>query len=180
MCIVGDSQVMCVCMLTRSCTCGMCHVFSKLVAMSYTKAKNHRFTCLLVVICCLPAQALVHISTRNLDRSVLTATHTHTQRRIRLAIRLIQESARAVMEIPSMIFFPLTTLLFFSVLAVFTVTVGLYIASAGEYDPVLGTYSYAAKFAFTVRRPIPCPSKYFTAPRTLHVRHLQVMHIMIS
>lgn len=68
-------------------------------------------------------------------------------RRIRIAVRLIQESAKAVHEMPSTILFPLTTMVFAALLAVWAVIVGLYIASAGDFDPMSGTYSYATMFA---------------------------------
>jgi len=65
-------------------------------------------------------------------------------KRILVAVRLIQEAAKAVIDIPSIIFFPLSTLLSLILLCVLAVSGGLFLASAGEYDPVLGSYSYAS------------------------------------
>ena len=66
-------------------------------------------------------------------------------KRIRIAVRLIQESARAVVEIPTMVLFPVSTFFAFLLLCTWTVIIGTYLASAGEFDPVLGSYSYAAR-----------------------------------
>mmetsp|Transcript_34354 Transcript_34354/g.53599 ORF Transcript_34354/g.53599 Transcript_34354/m.53599 type:complete len:415 (-) Transcript_34354:1174-2418(-) len=68
-------------------------------------------------------------------------------RRILVAVRLIQEAARTVIDIPSIMFFPCTTFISLTMLAIMSFVGGLYLASAGEFDPVLGSYSYASTFA---------------------------------
>lgn len=66
-------------------------------------------------------------------------------KRIRIAVRLIQESARAVVDMPSMVFFPVSTFAAFFILCAWSVVIGLYLASAGEFDPILGSYSFASR-----------------------------------
>jgi hypothetical protein len=63
-------------------------------------------------------------------------------RRVLIAVRLIQEAARAVRDIPSVLLVPLTTLPALVILAAWVGVAGLLLLSAGDFDPVLGAYSY--------------------------------------
>ncbi|KAJ1473231.1 hypothetical protein T484DRAFT_1837271, partial [Baffinella frigidus] len=62
--------------------------------------------------------------------------------------RRILEASRAVAEVPTLLVFPLTTLVSLLLLLGLCATSSLYLASAGRYDPVLGAYTHAATLAF--------------------------------
>jgi len=64
-------------------------------------------------------------------------------KRFLVAVRLIQEAARAVGQVPSILLVPLTNIPALLLLAVWVSGAGLLLASAGDFDPVLGAYSYA-------------------------------------
>ena len=72
-------------------------------------------------------------------------------RRFLVAVRLIQEAARAVGQVPSILLVPLTNIPALLLLAIWGCGAGLLLASAGDFDPVLGAYSYALSPAAALR-----------------------------
>lgn len=48
-----------------------------------------------------------------------------------------------------MVLFPVSTFFAFLLLCAWTVAIGTFLASAGEFDPVLGSYSYASRIRLT-------------------------------
>lgn len=62
--------------------------------------------------------------------------------RIRIAVQVIKEAAKAVGAMPFLVLYPLVTFISLLALAVWWVTVLLYLCSAGEFDPKTMSFTY--------------------------------------
>ena len=70
--------------------------------------------------------------------------------RILVAVRLIQEAARAVSDMKSILLVPLSNVPLLLALALWVGSGSLLLASAGDFDSVLGAYSYGVSSVLTV------------------------------
>jgi hypothetical protein len=70
-------------------------------------------------------------------------------KRLITAVRVIQEAAKAVAAIPTLLCYPCVTVVFIGGFCVFWVIITLYLASAGEFDPKTMTFTYATSTTCT-------------------------------
>ena len=98
-----------------------------------------------------PSGALAAAVGLSIGTALLFLLAVFLARRVLVAVRLIQEASRAVADMPSVLAFPLSTLLSLALLTVLAATAALFLASAGSFDPAMGAFTLVPPF------PVLCP-----------------------